>query len=80
MDGQLVVVERSSDGACQSLHLAGGVFKKLSLEDALDLCDDCVRVVDFVLVEAKLRHLRQNPGSCLRANAEERTAVHGETK
>ena len=33
---------------------------------------------DLVLVEADLRHFRQEPGSCLRADAEERAAVHGE--
>ena len=55
----------------------------MSLEDALDLCEDsiCVAVgvaADLVLVEEDLQHLRQDPGSCLCEDAEERDAVHGE--
>ena len=57
----------------------------MPLEDALDLCNERVRVVvgvaaNFVLVEAGLQHLRQEPVSCLHADAEERAAVHGEIK
>ena len=55
----------------------------MSLKDSVNLCEERVYIVlcaaaDFVFVEADLRHFRQDPGSCLRANAEERAAVHGE--
>ena len=83
MDRRLVVVESVSDGARRSLNYVGGNFEQFPIEDALNLCDERVHVVvgvaaDFVLVEADLRHLRQDPGSCLCADAEERSAVHGE--
>ena len=77
------VVYRVTNVACQSLHSIGGVFEQQPLEDALDLCDEriCVLVgvdADLVLVEADLRHLRQDPGSFPCVDAEERAAVHGE--
>ena len=83
VDGQLVVIERVSDVACQSLHSVRGVFLQLSLKYAVNLCEDhiCIFVCvasNLVLVEAYIQHLRQDPDSCLRADAEERAAVHGE--
>ena len=67
VDRRHLVIDCVYDGARQSLHSSGGVFKQLSLDDALDLCDERVRVVvgvavDFVLVKADLQHLCQDPG------------------
>ena len=45
VDCQLLVIERVSNGARQSLYSVGGVFEQLSLEDALDLGDELVHVV-----------------------------------
>ena len=59
VDGRLVVVERVADVARQSLHSVSRVFVQLSFEDALDLCEERIRIVlcvvaDLVLVEADL--------------------------
>ena len=83
VDCQLVLNERVTDVASQSLHSVGRVFEQLSLEDALDLCNEYVRVIlgvdaDFILVKAALRYICKDPGSFLCAYAEERAAIHGE--
>ena len=83
VDGRLVVIERVADVDSQSLHSISGVFVQLSLEDALDLCEEHIHIVvcvaaNLVLVEADLRHLRQGPVSYMCAETEERAAVHGE--
>ena len=47
------------------------------------MCEQRIHIVlcvaaNFITVEADLRHFRQHPGPCLRADTEERAAVHGE--
>ena len=83
MHSLFVVVECVSDVDRQSLHSVGEVFEQFLIKDALDLRDDRVHIVvgvasKFVLVETDIRHLCQEPGSYLCADAEERAAVHGE--
>ena len=83
VDCRLVVIECVADVARQYLHSVRKVFKQLPFEGALNLCDERIRVVvgiafNFVIVKTDLQHLHLDPGSCLRADAEERVTVHGE--